>query len=252
MRGAAPFLFRSPRHLADFSDVLDRAAHLVLGHDTGLLRVIALSLVISGAATVAASLLGLPLGAALAVLRFPGRRELILLANALLGLPPVVVGLALYLLLSRAGPLGRMGLLFTPAAMVLAQLLLALPIVTALAHRAVDGIWRTYGDDLRVSGANRLHSILTVLAIGRAEMLTAVLAGFGRTISEVGAILVVGGNIAGYTRTMTTSIVLETGRGNLAFALALGSLLVGVSLAVSAAAFALARRQDRLAPRPPP
>ena len=136
--------------------------------------------------------------------------------------------------------------------MVLAQFLLALPIVAALAHRAADGIWRTYGDDLRVSGANPLQSILTVLAVGRAEMLTAVLAGFGRTISEVGAILVVGGNIAGYTRTMTTSIVLETSRGNLTFALALGSVLVGISLAVSAAAFALAGRQDRAVPPPPP
>ncbi len=223
----------------------------MLGLDTGLLHVVALSLGISLGATAAASLFGLPLGAALAVLRFPGRRGLVLLANALLGLPPVVAGLALYLLLSRAGPLGGLGLLFTPAAMVLAQFLLALPIVAALAHRAADGIWRIYGDDLRVSGADPLRAILTVLAIGRAEMLTATLAGFGRTISEVGAILVVGGNIAGYTRTMTTSIVLETSRGNLAFALALGGVLVGISLAVSATAFALAGRQDRAVSPPP-
>jgi len=182
----------------------------VLGGDAGLFRVVALSLGVSFGATLIASMLGLPAGAALAVLRVPGRRGLILLANALLGLPPVVVGLALYLLLSRSGPLGGLGLLFTPAAMVLAQILLALPIVAALAHRAAEGIWRTYGDDLRVNGASRVQAILTVLAIGRAEMLTAVLAGFGRTVSEVGAILVVGGNIAGYTRTMTTSIVLET------------------------------------------
>jgi len=237
--------------LANLSDTLHHAAHLVLGLDTGLLHVVALSLGISLGATAAASLFGLPLGAALAVLRFPGRRGLVLLANALLGLPPVVAGLALYLLLSRAGPLGGLGLLFTPAAMVLAQFLLALPIVAALAHRAADGIWRIYGDDLRVSGADPLRAILTVLAIGRAEMLTATLAGFGRTISEVGAILVVGGNIAGYTRTMTTSIVLETSRGNLAFALALGGVLVGISLAVSATAFALAGRQDRAVSPPP-
>jgi len=237
--------------LADLPDALHHAASLVLDFDAGLLHVIALSLGISLGATTAASLLGLPLGAALAVLRFSGRRGLILLANALLGLPPVVVGLALYLLLSRVGPLGRMRLLFTPAAMVLAQLLLALPIVAALAHRAADAIWRTYGDDLRVNGAGPLQSILTVLAIGRAEMLTAVLAGFGRTISEVGAILVVGGNIVGYTRTMTTSIVLETSRGNFAFALALGGVLVGISLAVSAAAFALATRRDRAVPPTP-
>ncbi len=196
-----------------------------------------------------ASLLGLPLGAALAILRFPGRRGLILLVNALLGLPPVVAGLALYLLLSRVGPLGGLGLLFTPAAMVLAQFLLALPIMAALAHRAAAGIWGNYGDDLRIDGASTLRAILTVLAIGRADMLTAGLAGFGRAISEVGAILVVGGNIAGYTRTMTTSIVLETSRGNLAFALALGGTLLAVSLAVSAAAFALAARNDRVVVR---
>lgn len=237
--------------MADLLDALSRAAHLVLALDAGLLHVVALSLGVSAAATAAASLLGLPLGAVLAICRFPGRRGLVLGANALLGLPPVVVGLALYLLLSRSGPLGSMGLLFTPAAMVLAQFLLALPIVAALAHRAADGIWRTYGDDLRVNGAGLWPSALTVLAIGRAEMLTAVLAGFGRTISEVGAILVVGGNIAGHTRTMTTSIVLETSRGNLAFALALGGVLIAISLAVSAAAFAVAGRERRAAPDMP-
>ena len=237
--------------MADLSNALSRAAHLVLGLDAGLLHVVALSLGVSAAATVAAALLGLPLGAVLAICRFPGRGALVLGANALLGLPPVVVGLALYLLLSHAGPLGSLGLLFTPAAMVLAQFLLALPIVAALAHRAADGIWRTYGDDLRVNGAGLWPSIRTVLAIGRAEMLTAVLAGFGRTISEVGAILVVGGNIADRTRTMTTSIVLETSRGNLAFALALGGVLVSISLAVSALAFAAADHERRAAPYMP-
>ena len=224
--------------------VLSDAVQLVLGFDAGLLQVIALSLGVSLCATLAASLAGLPLGAALAILRFPGRRTLILAANALLGLPPVVAGLVLYVLLSRAGLLGGLGLLFTPAAMILAQFLLALPIVAALAHRAADGIWRTYGDDLRVNGASARRAIRTVLAIGRTEMLTAVLAGFGRTISEVGAILVVGGNIAGHTRTMTTSIVLETAKGNLSFALALGGVLVALSLAVSAAAFLVAGRRD--------
>lgn len=204
------------------------------------MQVVLLSVGVSGAATLIAAVLGLPLGAALAVMRFPGRRALVLCANALLGLPPVVVGLGLYLLLSRAGPLGDLGLLFTPAAMVLAQALLALPIVAALAHRGAAGVWAAYGDELRVSGARPGRAVLVVLAIGRAEMLTAVLAGFGRTISEVGAILVVGGNIAGHTRTMTTSIVLETTRGNLGFALALGGVLVAISLAVSAAAFLLA------------
>ena len=152
---------------------------LVFSGDAGLLHVVALSLGVSMGATAVAALLGLPFGVALAVLRFPGRRGLVLIANALLGLPPVVVGLVLYLLLSRAGPLGTLGLLFTPAAMVLAQVMLALPIMAALAHRAADGIWRIYGDDLRINGASRVQAILTVLAIGRAEMLTAVLAGFG-------------------------------------------------------------------------
>lgn len=208
----------------------------------GLARVVLLSLEISGGATVAASLLGLPIGAALAIRRFAGRRVLILVANALLGLPPVVVGLGLYMLLSRIGPFGWVGLLFTPGAMLLAQVLLALPIVIALMHRATAGIWRDFGDELRMEGAGLLRSIATVLAIGRESVLTTVLAAFGRTISEVGAIIIVGGNIAGSTRTMTTSIVLETSKGNLQFALALGAVLILISLAVSAAGFVLAGR----------
>lgn len=208
-----------------------------------LLRVVLLSLQVSVGATVLASALGLPLGTALAICRFPGRRGLILLANALLGLPPVVVGLALYLLLSRSGPLGALGLLFAPPAMLLAQFLLALPIVVALMHRGAAGIWLVYGDDLRIEGAGLVRSVGTVLAIGRAETLTVVLAAFGRAISEVGAIIIVGGNIAGYTRTMTTSIVLETSKGNLGLALALGVILILISLAVSAGAFALAGRR---------
>jgi tungstate transport system permease protein len=233
------------------SDLLDLARltlGLLLGFDAALLRIIALSVAISFSATTAASLLGLPLGAALAVYRFRCRALLVLLANALLGLPPVVVGLTLYLLLSRSGPLGILGILFTPTAMVIAQFVLALPIVTALSHRAMEGIWRDYGDDLLVSGASRLRAIPTLLSIGRRESLTAVLAGFGRTISEVGAILIVGGNIAGYTRTMTTAIVLETSEGNLAFALALGLVLIALSVAVSACAFWLEARSRR--PRP--
>jgi tungstate transport system permease protein len=146
-------------------------------------------------------------------------------------------GLALYLMLSRAGPLGALGLLFTPGAMVVAQILLALPIVVALAHRSMERIWNEFGPALQVDGASPMRSISHLLAIGRTDILTAVLAGFGRTISEVGAIIVVGGNIAGYTRTMTTAIALETSRGNLAFALALGLVLVAISVAISAAAF---------------
>lgn len=227
--------------MLDLADAFRRAALLLVGLDTGLARVVLLSLAVSVGATLGAALVGLPAGAALAMLRFPGRGAAVLIANALLGLPPVVVGLTLYLLLSRAGPLGPLGLLFTPAAMTLAQFLLALPIVVALSHRAAAGVWEVYGDELRITGAGLVHAIATVLAIGWAEMMTVVLAAFGRTVSEVGAILVVGGNIAGYTRTMTTAIVLETSRGNLGLALALGGVLISISLAVSAAAFFLSR-----------
>jgi tungstate transport system permease protein len=201
--------------------------------------IVALSLGVSLSATGLAILIGLPLGAGLAVLRFPGRRLLIVVINALLGLPPVVVGLALYLVLSRAGPLGPLHLLFTPGAMVLAQAVLATPIVAALVHRAIADLWLDYGGALRIDGATPLRAIPTLLAIGRTHLLTAALAGFGRTISEVGAILVVGGNIAGYTRTMTTAIALETSKGNLALGLGLGFVLIGLSMAVSATAFAL-------------
>lgn len=207
--------------------------------------VIALSLVVSLSAAALASLLGTPLGAALAIYSFPGRHILIVSVNALLGLPPVVVGLALYLLLSRSGPLGALGLLFTPGAMVVAQTLLALPIVTALVHSASEDMWAQYGAALQVDGATRLRAIPHLLAMARLRVITAVLAGFGRTISEVGAILIVGGNIAGYTRTMTTAIVLETSKGNLSFALGLGFVLIGISIAVSATIFALGVRGAR-------
>jgi tungstate transport system permease protein len=207
-----------------------------------LWRIIALSLAVSLSATAAATALGLPLGAALAIWRFPGRRPVVVAANAFLGLPPVVVGLALYLLLSRSGPLGFFGLLFTPGAMVMAQAVLALPIVTALAHRVAAERWAEYGDALMDLGASPLQAMPTLLAMSRAPMLTAILAGFGRTVSEVGAIIVVGGNIAGYTRTMTTAIVLETGMGDLPLALGLGFVLIGLTTMVSAAAFALAGR----------
>jgi tungstate transport system permease protein len=200
-------------------------------------RIVGLSLTVSFTATVVGAVVGLPCGAALAICQFPGRRLLILLANAFLGLPPVVVGLALYLMLSRSGPLGALALLFTPSAMVIAQALLATPIITALTHRAVEEPWQEYGGALRVDGATRSRSIRMLLAIARRSVLTAVLAGFGRTISEVGAVLIVGGNIAGYTRIMTTAIVLKTSEGELGLALGLGLVLIGISIAVSASAF---------------
>jgi tungstate transport system permease protein len=208
-------------------------------------RIVALSIVVSLSATGLAIVIGLPLGASLAVFSFPGRRVLIVIVNALLGLPPVVVGLALYLVLSRSGPLGELRLLFTPGAMVLAQAVLATPIVAALVHRAVADLWADYGGALRIDGATRLRAIPTLLGMARAQLLTAALAGFGRTVSEVGAILVVGGNIAGYTRTMTTAIALETSKGNLSLGLGLGFVLIGISMAVSATAFAFGLGRSR-------
>ena len=214
-------------------------------HSAELWQIIALSLSVSLSATAVASLVGLPLGAVLAVTRFPGRRALIVAANALLALPPVVVGLALYLVLSRSGPLGVFHLLFSPGAMVIAQIVLALPIVTALSHRAAEDLWLRFGDALMDLGASKARAIIVLIAMGRVYMLTAVLAGFGRTVSEVGAILVVGGNIAGYTRTMTTAIALETSKGNLPLALGLGLVLIGLSTFISASAFAFAGRSPR-------
>lgn len=210
--------------------------------DPALLRIIALSLAVSFSAAAAAAVIGLPLGAALAVARFRGRNLLIMLANALFGLPPVVVGLGLYLLLSRFGPLGILEILFTPAAMILAQFLLALPIVVAISHRTMSGVWQEYGDALLMDGLGRLQTVPHVLAMGSLGALTAGLAGLGRSISEVGAILIVGGNIAGYTRTMTTAIALETSEGNFAFALALGAVLIVISITVSIAAFQIEAR----------
>ena len=211
----------------------------------GFGRIILVSLGVSTSATVIATCVGVPLAAALAMTRFPGRRALVVVVNALLGLPPVVVGLTLYLLLSRSGPLGSVGLLFTPGAMVAAQSVLAVPIVTALAHRALLAGWLRYGRDLQAAGASRWRALPVLLAVERRVLATAILAGFGRTVSEVGAILVVGGNIAGVTRTMTTAIALETSKGNLGLALALGGVLITISIGVSASVLWLTGRQDR-------
>ena len=208
-------------------------------------QIVLLSLSVSLSATAAATILGLPLGAALAIWRFPGRGAVVVAANALLGLPPVVVGLALYLLLSHSGPFGGLGLLFTPTAMVIAQAVLALPIVIALAHRGAGECWAAYGDALMDLGASRPRAVPVLIAMARAPMLTAALAGFGRTVSEVGAIIIVGGNIASYTRTMTTAIVLETGMGNLPLALGLGLVLIGLTTMICAGAFVLVGRQKR-------
>jgi tungstate transport system permease protein len=203
-------------------------------------QIVGLSIGISLAATLIAAAISLPVAAALAIFPFRGRRGVVILINAFFGLPPVVVGLVLYLAFSHSGPLGFLRLLFTPAAMIVAQTFLAVPIITALVHRASERAWARYGDELTSDGASRLQAIPHVLAIIRAEVLTAVLAGFGRTVSEVGAVILVGGNIRGLTRTMTTAIALQTSQGDLPLALALGAVLVGISISISATVFALA------------
>jgi tungstate transport system permease protein len=225
----------------DFAAALRLAVELIGRLDAELGAIVVLSLKVSLTASACAFAIGAPLGAALAVYRFRGRGALIVIANSLLGLPPVVVGLAVYLLLSRSGPLGSFGVLFTPTAMVIAQTVLATPIVIALVHRVAAGLWRAYGDSLLVSGATRRRAIGPLMRMGREGLLTAFLAAFGRAIAEVGAIIIVGGNIRGYTRTMTTTIALETSRGDLSLALALGMILIALSMAVSAASLFIGR-----------
>jgi tungstate transport system permease protein len=205
-------------------------------------RIVGLSISVSLVATAIAAAISLPIGTALAIFPFRGRRLMVVLINAFFGLPPVVVGLLLYLALSRSGPLGFLELLFTPAAMVIAQATLAVPIIAALVHRASERAWARYGDELVSDGASKLQAIPQILAIIRAEVLTATLAGFGRTVSEVGAVILVGGNIRGLTRTMTTAIALQTSQGDLSLALALGAVLIGISISISATVFALAGR----------
>jgi tungstate transport system permease protein len=223
----------------DFFQAARSALTLVGSLDPEFIGIVRLSLSISLSAAIIAMVIGAPLGGMLAVGRFRGRRTIIVLANALLGLPPVVVGLTIYLLLSRSGPLGFAGLLFTPAAMIIAQVVLTTPIVIALVHRPVAVLWSEYRDLMRVDGLSKAHSILELFVIGRSFLLTAFLAAFGRAIAEVGAIITVGGNIRGFTRTMTTAIALETGKGELALALGLGLVLVVISVLVSAGAFLL-------------
>ncbi len=218
--------------------------HNILAHPD-LWGIVALSLQVSLSAVVLATLGGLPLGAAIAVGRFPGRPAVIVLLNALMGLPPVVVGLAVYLLLSRAGPLGDLGLLFTPGAMVLAQTLLVLPIIAALSRQAVEDAWREYAEQLRSLGVDGVRAALTVLWDVRFSLLTAVLAGLGRASAEVGAVMIVGGNIDGVTRVMTTAIALETSKGDLPLALGLGIVLIGIVLLLNAAAFMVKEAAQR-------
>ena len=222
--------------MPDLVNALIDAWQLVLSGDQTLIAIVSLSLSISLTAVLFATVLGLPLGAALAVLRFPGRNAAVVLVNALMGLPPVVAGLFVYLLLSRSGPLGSLGLLFTPTAMIIAQTVLVTPIVAGVARQAIEDLWRDYGELYVLDGVGRLRTVGSLLWLGRFSLLTAVLAGVGRAAAEVGAILIVGGNIAGVTRTMTTAIALETSRGDLALALGLGIILLALVLAINATA----------------
>jgi tungstate transport system permease protein len=218
-------------------EALATALGLLVDLDPKLIEIVLLSLRVSLSAVGIAALLGFPLGAAIAVGRFPGRRTVIVFLNALMGLPPVVVGLVVYLLLSRAGPLGSFGILFTPAAMVIAQTVLILPIIAALSRQAIEDAWREYEEQLRSLGAKRMSAALTLLWDTRFSLLTAVLAGFGRAAAEVGAVIIVGGNIDGVTRVMTTTIALETSKGDLPLALGLGIILIAIVVAVNAGAY---------------
>jgi tungstate transport system permease protein len=220
----------------DLGAAFATALNLVVAGDPAVLRIVALSLQVSLLAVALAALIGLPLGALLAVARFPGRRSIVVTLNALMGLPPVVAGLLIYLALSRSGPLGSLGLLFTPAAMVIAQTVLIAPILAALTRQVLEALWEDYADQLRSFGVGPWRAVPTLLRDGRLALLTVLLAGFGRASAEVGAVMVVGGNIDGFTRVMTTAIALETSKGDLPLALALGLVLMAIVLAVNAAA----------------
>jgi len=225
--------------MTEFNDSFLTAWQLLASSDARLSGIVLLSLRVSLAATLIACIVGMPTGALLAVGRFPGRRMLIVLFNGLMGLPPVVVGLLVYLLLSRAGPLGHYGLLFSPSAMVIAQAVLVTPIVAALTRQVIADEWSEYREQLRSLGASRSRAAATLLWDGRFSLSTAALAGFGRASAEVGAVMIVGGNIDGVTRVMTTTIALETSKGDLPLALALGFILIVVVLAINAVAYAL-------------
>jgi tungstate transport system permease protein len=217
------------------------AVAMIWSADPVLVEIVALSLRVTLTALTIAAVFGLPLGAALALGRFPGRTFVVVSMNALMGLPPVVAGLMIYLLLSRAGPFGQLGLLFTPTAMIAAQALLILPIVISLTRQVIEDLWEEYAEQLRSLGSSTIRAIPTLLWDARYSLVTTLLAGFGRASAEVGAVLLVGGNIAGHTRTMTTAIALETSRGALALALGLGLILLALTLALNALAHVAAR-----------
>ncbi|MEQ1717903.1 MAG: ABC transporter permease [Hyphomicrobium sp.] len=231
--------------MSDLSEALATAGRLIASGDAQLFEIIALSLHVSLSAVAIAAVIGLPLGALLAVARFPGRRAIILLLNTAMGLPPVVVGLLVYLSLSNSGPLGGFQLLYTPAAMIAAQSILVTPIIASLTRQTIKDLLAEYDEQLRAFGLSAGQRVATLLYEGRLRLATAMLAGFGRAIAEVGAVIIVGGNINHVTRTMTTAIALETSRGNLALALALGVILLTLSLIVNAFVLALRPRAQR-------
>jgi tungstate transport system permease protein len=221
----------------DFSQALATALSLIVNLDPDLAEIVLLSLKVSLSAVALAAAIGLPVGAATAVFRFPGRSGIVVLLNALMGLPPVVVGLVVYLILSRAGPFGVFGLLFTPMAMIVAQVILVTPIIAALTRQVVEDLWEEYREQLQSFGASKARSLPTLLWDGRFSLLTTVLAGFGRASAEVGAVMIVGGNIDHVTRVMTTTIALEVSKGDLALALGLGIILIFLSVGITGVAY---------------
>jgi len=222
------------------------ALQLLLAADPALLAIVRLSLLVSLSAVACAAILGIPLGALIALTRFPGRGAVIVTLNAMMGLPPVMVGLALYLALSRSGPLGAWGLLFTPAAMIAAQTVLVLPIIAALTRQTIEDLWLEYRDELTAMNVGVAGRIATLVWDARFSLVTAVLAGFGRAAAEVGAVIIVGGNIDGFTRTMTTAIALETSKGNLALAVGIGVVLLAIVIAINALAWMVRRAGERM------
>jgi len=231
--------------LHDFASAFAAAADLITNLDSQLVEIVALSLRVSLSAVFAAAVIGLPLGAAVALFKFPGRTAVVVALNALMGLPPVVVGLIVYLMLSRAGPLGTLGLLFSPTAMVAAQVILVTPIVAALARQVIEDLWAEYEEQMRSLGAGPAQALPALLWDGRFSLVTAILAGFGRASAEVGAVMIVGGNIDHVTRVMTTAIALEVSKGDLALALGLGIILLTLSAVVNGAAFLLKETAQR-------
>lgn len=231
----------------DVLEAMQAAIRLIVTFDPQFLQIVGLSLRVTLTAVLAAAIIGLPLGAWLALSRFPGRTALIIVINGLMGLPPVVAGLVVFLFLSRSGPLGPLGLLFTPTAMIIAQTILVLPIVIALTRGTLEELWQEYREHLTSLGLTGWRAVPTLLWDGRFALATGLLAGFGRASAEVGAVLIVGGNIASYTRTMTTTIALETSKGDLPLALGLGLVLMALTLAINAAGYAASRFGARYA-----